>query len=124
MSSAYNYWLQELEAIHNIGDLLEKARNRENSRRTRRAALQEARELKMTFFGENGFDSCGSDRNVESDVNKTTDFGNSSVSSVSVSSDSEATKEVLDERFYLKTITGWHDYQCLLEKERKRKDIA
>ena len=121
-SSNYKFWLQELEAFHRIECLLEVARNRENSKRKRRAALEEAREIKMTFFGENGFDSCGSAKNVEDRVNDTTDFGNSSVSSVSVvSSDPEHTKELLGERFHLKTITGWHDYQCLLAERKEEK---
>jgi len=125
MSSAdYEFWLRELEATHRIEALLEIATNRRLSRRRRNAALEEVRTLRMTFFGENGFDSCGSERDVEDLANRTTDFGNSSVSPVSaVSSDSETTKELLGERFYLKTPTGWHDFQCLLAERKKEKGI-
>ena len=122
MSSEYKFWLQELEAIHNIEYLLEMVRNREISKRRRRAALEEARELRMTYFGENSFDSCGSERDVEDRVNDSTDSGNSSVSSVSaVSSDSEGTKEFLGERFHLNTPIGWHDFQCLLRERKEEK---
>ena len=120
--SNYKIWLQELGAIHDIEDLLEKSKDRKISRRKRKAALERARELSMCFFGENTFDSCGSDRYVESDVNVTTDSDNSSVSSVSeVSSDSEDTKELLGERFYLNTPSGWHDYLCLLDERKEEK---
>ena len=118
----YKFWLQSLDADHNIEALLEIARNRKLSRRRRNAALEEIRRLRMTFFGDDGFDSCGSERDVEDLANQTTDFGNSSVSSVSaVSSDSEDTKELLGERFYLKTPTGWHDYLCLLDERKEEK---
>lgn len=120
--SKYKIWLQELGAIHDIAELLEKARNPKLSSRKRKAALERARELSMCFLGENTFDSCGSDRHVESDVNVTTDSGNSSVSSVSeVSSESEYNKELLGERFYLNTPSGWHDYLCLLDEIKEEK---
>ena len=118
----YSDWFLDLEAIHNMGHLLEIAKNPEISRRKRRAALERARGLNMTFFGENGWDSCGSQGNVEDLVNKTTDSDNSSVSSVSaVSSDSDDTKELLGERFYLNTPSGWHDYLCLLDERKEEK---
>lgn len=122
MSSEYKFWLQELKAIHNIEYLLKMVRNRKISKRKRRAALERARELRMTYFGENSFDSCGSDRDVEDRVNDSTEFGNSSVSSVSaVSSESEGTKQLLGERFYLNTPSGWHDFQCLLRERKEEK---
>lgn len=122
MSLEYSFWLQSRCAIRDIEHLLEEAKNRKISRRKRRAALERAYELNMTFFGENRFDSCGSTGNVEDRVNDSTDFGNSSVSSVSsVSSESEGTKELLGERFYLNHPIGWSDYQRLLQERKEEK---
>jgi hypothetical protein len=120
----YSIWLLELDAAHRIKHLLEMAKNCEISRRGRRAALEEARELNMTYFGENRWDSCGSQGNVEDLVNKTTDSDNSSVSSVSaVSSEPEYQKELLGERFHLDTPSGWHDYLCFLRERKEEKGM-
>jgi len=120
--NGYRFWLRELEAIHDIEYLLEMAKNRKISRRKRKAALERARELNMTFFGENRFDSCGSAGNVEDRVDESTEFGNSSVSSVSaVSSEPEYQKELLGERFHLDNPIGWHDYLCFLRERKEEK---
>jgi len=124
--NGYSICLEELDAAHRIEHLLEMAKNHKISRRKRRAALEEARELNMTYFGENRWDSCGSHRSAGDHVDDTTDFGNSSVSSVSaVSSESEDTKKLLGERFHLYNPIGWHDYLCFLRerKEEKRRRL-
>jgi len=110
----------EREVNFDIEHWLEIAKNKNLSRRKRRAAYAKALDLCERWYG-TGFDSC--DDGAKDCLSDETDPGNSSVSPVSeVSSDSEGTKIDLRERIVLETDEDWQQYVIFLE-EREREKI-